>query len=270
MVNFFRIIFFTLSINASMDPFEYIQKIPEGYEVVFEDSFDELNVGYLYWSKEFDSLGYKSFYRPFHKPWRYNYPYGDLNNSYSFHDHSMLSIQKKNDDNYLDINVSKIKNSYYHGVLYSNFAYKYPVFRVIAKLPEGKGMWSAIWTIGSLGMPEIDIEHCSSWMNSVTSTIHWGYDYKRGYKKQKGNKIKAKSFNPTVNYYCYEIEVTPYSVIWKINGIMIQKYKNPVPDDLLHLIIGTGMGTYCDTTGFSKYSTMKVSEVQVLKKIIKN
>ena len=95
--------------------------------------------------------------------------------------------------------------------LTSKFAsgWKFGRIEVLAKLPEGKGVWPAIWTLGvncpQVHWPacgEIDImEFVGNWPTEIFGTIHYPVDGE--YEKQEG---KLKGIDLHHDFHSYEIE----------------------------------------------------------------
>jgi len=149
------------------------------------------------------------------------------------------------------------------GVLFSNFKFKYGIVKALVKLPDVDGAWSAFWLFR--GMPELDIfEHCGQWENQVSVTHHWGYTYERGMKKTTyGNVRFNEAFEPTKKYYVYEVEVTPYEVIYRINGIVTQVMTEGVPSHEQHIILNVTTGDYCENIALKEDAVMKVKWIKV-------
>lgn len=149
------------------------------------------------------------------------------------------------------------------GVLFSNFKIKYGIVRAKVKLPDVEGAWSAFWLFR--GMPELDIfEHCGQWKNQVTVTHHWGYAYEKGMKKSTlQNERFSESFNPTEEYNIYEVEVTPYEVIYRINGIVTRVMTEGIPSHELHIILNVATGDYCENIPLKEDAVMKVKWIKV-------
>jgi len=91
--------------------------------------------------------------------------------------------------------------------------WKYCRIEVLAKLPDGKGVWPAIWTLGincpQVSWPacgEIDImEFVGNWPGEIFGTIH--YPTSEGaYEKQEG---KLKDLDPHSDFHSYAIEWCP-------------------------------------------------------------
>lgn len=89
-------------------------------------------------------------------------------------------------------------------------SWQYGRFEVKAKIPQGKGAWPAIWTLGDkrnsgLGWPrcgEIDImEFVGKQPDTIHATAHFSIN---GKHKSKGNRIKAEK--PFDDFHIYAIE----------------------------------------------------------------
>ena len=93
-------------------------------------------------------------------------------------------------------------------------SWTYGRIEVKAKLPAGKGVWPAIWMLGTnireVGWPkcgEIDImEYVGYDPNTVCANVHMAkYNHTKG--TGKGSKIKADK--PYASYHTYAVEWTP-------------------------------------------------------------
>jgi hypothetical protein len=150
----------------------------------------------------------------------------------------------------------------------SNFKIKYGTIRALIKLPKVDGAWSAFWLFGTNGMPEMDIlEHCGSWENEVAVTHHWGYDYngERGKKSTLHNGRKKKKFKPTDEYYLYEVELSPYYIKYKINGVVVRKLKNHLSSGENTIIFDVTTGFYCNSSEVVEDATMLVKFLEIYK-----
>ena len=159
-----------------------------------------------------------------------------------------------------------------YGALWSNFTIKYGIIRAKIKLPFVKGSWTAFWTFN--GLPESDIfEHCGDWHNRVTSTHHWGYDYNNneppepnyGKKSTTNNERVNRKFRPAQRYYIYEIEITPYKMIWRINGRKVRVMKKGI-SNTTHILLTSVKGSYCGSgkyDGLLKDAIMNVEWIKV-------
>ena len=103
-------------------------------------------------------------------------------------------------------------------------AWTYGRFEIKAKLPQGKGIWPALWTlgtnIGEIGWPkcgEIDImEFVGKKPDLVHGTVHFSQE-----KKHKMNGGKLQVLRPFDDFHVYAIEWFPDRIDFYFNE---QKY----------------------------------------------
>jgi len=154
----------------------------------------------------------------------------------------------------------------------SNFTVKYGTVRALIKLPSIKGAWSAFWGFG--GLPEMDIlEHCGGWKHKVSVTHHWGYDYNNvpnphGKKMTRYNARYNRNFNPTKDFYLYEVELSPYKIVYRINGIKVRTLKRHLSSGENVVIFDVTKGNYCQSsidTELKEDATMVVDFLEVFK-----
>lgn len=109
--------------------------------------------------------------------------------------------------------------------------FTYGKIEIMAKLPAGRGLWPAIWMLGTniktVGWPEcgeIDImEHVGFEKDSVLGTIHTkAYNHIKG--TQKGKKIFIA--NPYDTYHLYSIEWTPERVDFFLDNNLYYHVQN--------------------------------------------
>lgn len=93
------------------------------------------------------------------------------------------------------------------------FEFTYGRVEVRAKLPEGKNVWPAIWTLGATrgirwpACGEIDImEYWGTSPNSVSANVHTG-DYNHTKGTGRGGKIAWE--NPWADFHIYAVEWYP-------------------------------------------------------------
>ncbi|MGB1044517.1 MAG: glycoside hydrolase family 16 protein [Flavobacteriaceae bacterium] len=164
-----------------------------------------------------------------------------------------------------EITTNGVPKMYSSARLNSTFPFTYGKIEVKAKLPQGRGTWPAIWTLGtninelgnpfgdefgSVGWPncgEIDIMEQNGWQKSKTiGHLHWG-NTKTGKYENQGSTYELKTSSK--NYHIY-------SAIWNKDSIHIQvnqqtflsiKNSEELPYDnphylLLNLAVGGNLG----------------------------
>ncbi len=129
--------------------------------------------------------------------------------------------------------------------LNSKYAFTYGRVEVRAKLPQGPGTWPAIWTLGkNIAEPggywydeygevpwpacgEIDImEHWGTNPNYVSSAIHTPSSH--GNTVNLGGTMLGDVFN---TFHIYEMEWTPESITFRVDGNEIYVYEPSVKND---------------------------------------
>lgn len=216
-------------------------------------------VGKLLWSDEFNNAGL-----PDTLKWNYDVGTGcpELcgwgNNEKQFY--SKQRLQNARVENGVLI-IEAIKESF-NGSDYSSARlttkskgdWKYGRFEIRAKLPAGKGIWSAIWMLpsnpGYGGWPhsgEIDImENVGYLPDTVYGTIHSGdFNGMNGKQKSLGLKINDLS----TNFHVYAVDWTPEKISFFVDGRLYNEFVNQHSgpgawpfDKPFHLILNIAVG----------------------------
>ncbi|MEO6721066.1 MAG: glycoside hydrolase family 16 protein [Ferruginibacter sp.] len=109
--------------------------------------------------------------------------------------------------------------------------FTYGKIEIKAKLPSGRGIWPAIWMLGSnigtVDWPdcgEIDImEHVGFDKDTIVGTVHTkSYNHVKG--TQKGKKVFIK--DPYNTYHLYAIEWTPEGMGFLLDNVMYYHIAN--------------------------------------------
>jgi hypothetical protein len=149
-------------------------------------------------------------------------------------------------------------------VLYSNFTIKYGTVQALIKFPDVENVLSAFWLYGENEMPEMDIVEHKGKNNEFSCTQHWGYNYHDKNKRSTlHNERRNKKLRLTERYYLYEVELTPYCTIYRINGITHRKVTKGVSSGNNHVILSI-KNTEPDVA-LSKDAVMNVKWIDVFK-----
>ena len=234
----------------------------------------------LIWSDEFDTDG-----SPDDTKWGYDIGTGD--NGWGNGEKQYYTDRTENvivEDGYLKITA---KREDYEGSEFTSarlktqgkYDFTYGKLEVKAKLPQGDGVWPAIWTLGSnistVGWPacgEIDIME------------HWGYD---------PEKVSSATHKPSCYGGCYDVSVGSttisdlatefhvYGIEWSedeiefyIDGELKYSYKPSVIDDdtwpyynpqfiILNVAMG---GSWFEVESDFTQSTMEIDYVRLYQK----
>jgi beta-glucanase (GH16 family) len=142
---------------------------------------------------------------------------------------------------------------------------KYGRVEVLAQLPEGKGVWPAIWMLG-INKPEVSwpacgeidiLEFVGNWPGEIFGTIH--YPVEGAHEKQEG---KLTGIDPHDGFHLYAVEWFPERIDFFFDA---QKYhtawldpagrgdENPFRKPhylILNLALGGSLGGEIDDSAF--------------------
>jgi hypothetical protein len=178
-----------------------------------------INVDYatLIWSDEFNSAPLNT------STWNYEMGAGGWgNNELETYTNSLNNVHI--DSGYLHITALNPSSSYYTSGRITTKGKKeftYGKIKIRAKLPQGKGIWPALWMLGAnfstAGWPkcgEIDIMELLGHAPSVTyGTIHWNDG---GYKSKSGSyTISGSSFSS--GFHVFTLVWTSNNMKWSVD-----------------------------------------------------
>jgi beta-glucanase (GH16 family) len=143
------------------------------------------------------------------------------------------------------------------------FSWTYGKVEVRAKLPEGKGTWPAIWTLGDniweVGWPrcgEIDI---MEYVGFEPNTIHTNIHYEKASDGQYATQMKSKDFSGiSDDFHIYGMEWDENKIIILMDGIVVNSFEIRFAGNifkkpqylLLNLALGGSWGGEIDDTIF--------------------
>lgn len=216
---------------------------PEGYELVWHDEFDYEGLpDSAKWSYDTEGNDYG---------WGNNelqfYTEKDKENAFvdGDHLHIVAKKEKKGGKDYTSARlITKNKGDW-----------KYGRFEIRAKLPEGRGIWPAIWMLPTDweygGWPEsgeIDImEHVGYNPDSVFASAHTeAYNHVKGTNKTEGI-VPKKDINNSFNDYVLEWNEDEYRVYFNDNHYFTFKNEDKTHaewpfDKQFHLLLNVAVG----------------------------
>jgi hypothetical protein len=176
----------------------------EGYELIWNDEFNGNSVNTDNWKFETGAGG-----------WGNNeLQYYTADNA-SVED-GMLTIQARHEANYTSARM----------ITQGKFSFKYGRVDIRALLPEGQGIWPALWMLGSnfssVGWPtcgEIDIMEMiggSGRENTVHGTLHWDVD---GHAST-GGSYELQNGTFADEYHVFSIVWNESTITWYVNNSM--------------------------------------------------
>ena len=124
-------------------------------------------------------------------------------------------------------------------VTQDTFSFTYGRVEVRAKMPRGKGMWPAIWTLGTnktkVGWPrcgEIDImEYVGKQPHTLHGTTHFGDPNKEGKGRavhKSAGKGTIRIQNPWDDFHVYALEWDEKQIRWFVDGKQFTQLKTDV------------------------------------------
>ena len=199
----------------------------------------------LLWEDEFDQGS-----EPNSQYW--NYEIGNGNNGWGNGEEQYYTDENAVvQDDMLTINLIKEPTS---GFEYSSsrittqnkFEFTYGRVEVRAKLPEGGGVWPAIWMLGAADIPwpdrgEIDImEFNGNEPDLVSSALHFPGNF-------AGDAVSEQTLieNPSTEFHDYTLEWREDKIMFALDGIVYHEFTN-TPDTPYHdpffMILNVAMG----------------------------
>ncbi|WP_047417371.1 family 16 glycosylhydrolase [Cellulophaga sp. Hel_I_12] len=206
------------------------------------------NGWHLVWSDEFNYTG-----KPDTTKWGYDYRF-IANQEKQYYTDSLKNARVEKGHLILEAHKEKIANKDFKNTEISGWAkykteidtaqytsarikteglaaWQYGRIEVSAKLPEGRGMWPAIWMLSEdrkeIGWPEsgeIDImEHVGYDNDTIHGTIHTkAYNHMLGTQKGKSTFIE----NPNDEFHVFAIEWTPQKIDFMVDDVVYNQVKN--------------------------------------------
>jgi len=120
------------------------------------------------------------------------------------------------------------------------FSFQYGKVEIRAKLPQGKGIWPALWMLPVTGKwpPEIDImELLGHQPNVVYMSLYWG---EWPDKHQFGKMYIGPDFSQ--GFHVYSIEWDEQMIRWFIDGELRAEIDHDIPQEQFFIILNTAVG----------------------------
>ena len=106
---------------------------------------------------------------------------------------------------------------------HSRFAFQYGYMEMRAKIPAGKGLWPAFWTLPTdlSWPPEIDVFEILGDAPNVIN-MHYHYPTASGGDGDSGAKWAGPDFSAT--WHTYAVDWEPHAITWYVDGIARRSY----------------------------------------------
>ena len=258
-------------IENDLEPNDKIE-IPEGYVLVWNDEFDQGQIDPTKWT--FETGDGTDFGLP--KGWGNN----ELQ-IYTTNDENARIDQDGDNSSLIITAIKQGENDYTSAKLTTNglFSTRFGRIDVKAKLPQGQGIWPAIWTLGNNrdlvdwpGCGEIDImEMLGHEPDKIYATVHYVDGENRKGESQGMYEKSGPGFSE--DYHVFTLDWTPETLSFMVDG---EKYHEvAIEDDMKeflrshYLILNVAVGGYWpgypdETTSFPQ--SMYIDYVRVFAK----
>ena len=122
------------------------------------------------------------------------------------------------------------------------FAFKYGYVEARVKVPEGQGLWPALWMLPTSrsSIPEVDIfEIVGEEPNVVQMHTHWNED---GEERHTGRNYRGPNF--AEDWHTYGLEWKPDSLTWYVDGVERWRVsdRERIPQEDMYLITNLAVG----------------------------
>lgn len=174
----------------------------------------------------------------------------------------------------LNIDLVKKNNVWYSGILTSvdrnqiGFTQQYGYFEMVAKMPEGDGVWPAFWMLSTRSdMPaEIDMMEYYGHDKGTTFgiTLH---DWRNG-----GTDFPNRSFFPKVSgmtsgYHAYGMLWDEQTMIFYYDDKEVWRRATPdIMKQPFYILVNNGLGGYWPTDNTPAFSQMQIKSIRAFKK----
>ncbi|MCK9446584.1 family 16 glycosylhydrolase [bacterium] len=215
-----------------------------GYNLVFNDDFDDVNINWNNWNRWYSTPDSVS----------------DINTANYIPEIDCLNIN----NGILEMSVNKNTNTLYPNIKYKagnlytsgNYTQNYGWFEICCKVPaKGRMFWPCFWLWGNSWPPEIDIfefmdkdDVNTNHTNSMTMSLHWGLDNKINKSKYFSSQIMKtlKSFlkiklNFEEHYHTMAIDWNPEYVDFYLDDIKIYRAIYFIPSNKMGIAAGVSV-----------------------------
>lgn len=264
-------VFLMIACDSDPKPEEQIE-IPDGYTLVWQDEFEQGTINSDNWNFETgNGTGY-------------GLPAGWGNNEKQIYTDSEENAHIETDGSVSSLLITADEDG--SGAFTSAklttkdlFSMRFGRVDVRAKMPEGQGLWAAIWMLGDNralidwpGCGEIDIaEVLGSSPSTLYSTLHFTNGENKKDEIQGVKELAGSSFSS--DYHLYTLEWTPESLVFKLDDVKFQEV--PIEAGMkefqrsFYLILNVAVGGYWpgepdNTTSFPQ--TMYIDYVRAYSK----
>ncbi|MFW5916436.1 MAG: family 16 glycosylhydrolase [Bacteroidota bacterium] len=156
------------------------------------------------------------------------------------------------------------KFSYTSGIINTgqSFRQKYGLFRAKVKVSHAPNLRHCFWMVPDKILPELDVFYYSG---DSPRKMEFG-SYKGNPKDKNNVKLRRASIkgpNFSKKFYIFSLEWKQGNLIWKINGITVNKFNFNIPEESMYLILSSGLNEEIEGNWLPK--EMQVDWVEAFK-----
>lgn len=146
------------------------------------------------------------------------------------------------------------RQPYLSGVItsYNSFRFKYGRVEARARMPEGKGLWSAFWLLNAYYKqdqpedPEIDIIEA---IGDITTTANHAYHYMEDrdgdgiHTDRNSTELKAPMGDFSTDYHTYRVDWEEGRIVWYVDDVETGRVEgDQVSSEQMYLIANLAVG----------------------------
>jgi beta-glucanase (GH16 family) len=125
----------------------------------------------------------------------------------------------------------------------TKFEFQYGYAEMRAKVPKGKGLWPAFWTLScdQNWPPEIDItEIIGDAITNNNMTLH--YSNSDGSEASSGGEWLGPDFS--AGWHTYGVDWQPNAIVWYVDGVEHYRYSGAanIPAEKMYLLLNLAVG----------------------------
>jgi beta-glucanase (GH16 family) len=124
----------------------------------------------------------------------------------------------------------------------SKFSFRYGKAEIRARVPAGRGLWSAFWLLPAsrASVPEIDVVEILG-HRPATARLHLHYRGRHGSERAPGKTVNDARL--AAGWHTFSIDWRPRKLIWSIDGIRRWSVRGrAVPSTRMYLLANLAVG----------------------------
>jgi len=144
---------------------------------------------------------------------------------------------------------------------YQRYSFAYGYVETRAKVPAGKGLWSAVWlmTREPNSVQEIDVvEVIGSRPDAAHAAMHWGTLTER---HQVAHDFKDEDLSK--EFHTYAMEWTPERIVWYVDGIARFETTEHIPSEHMYVVANLAVGGPRSWGGAPNDETVFPAQMQI-------